>query len=223
MMDCTAAARLLDAWEGGAEIAETELAALRSHLGSCAACGRRFGPLLPLLDRDSAATAAQADAWAALTGAPPSARSQARADRVMASIPRSYRARFVAARGAPRGGARYAVRYAAMGVAVLLLVGLGLGLYLGTREPALATVRFVLDAPDARTVAIAGDFTSWSTEGWALSRSTPLSPWTATVRLRKGALYAYNFVIDGERWIPDPATPESASDGFGGTSSLLRL
>ncbi|MDP3179551.1 MAG: hypothetical protein Q8M76_16695 [Spirochaetaceae bacterium] len=209
MMDCTAAARLLDAWEAGAETAETELAALRSHLRTCAICRRRFGLLLPLLERDAAARATQAATPRA------SPRAESLADRVMASIPRSFRARFVAA--------RYAARYAAIAACALILVGLGLALHLGMREPGEITVRFVLDAPDAHAVALAGDFTAWKTEGWDLSRATSLSPWTITVKLRKDALYVYNFVIDGERWIPDPATPESASDGFGGTSSLLRL
>ncbi len=43
------------------------------------------------------------------------------------------------------------------------------------------------------------------------------------MRLRRDRSYTYGFVIDGERWVPDPGAPETVEDGFGGVNSILRL
>jgi 1,4-alpha-glucan branching enzyme len=87
----------------------------------------------------------------------------------------------------------------------------------------MVTVHFVLNDPTARSVALAGDFTGWKGQGLQLHRETKTGEWELTVKLRKGGLYAYNFIVDGEKWIPDPSVPERIEDGFGGASSLLRL
>ena len=41
--------------------------------------------------------------------------------------------------------------------------------------------------------------------------------------LTRNRSYTYSFVIDGERWVPDPGAPETVDDGFGGVNSILRL
>jgi 1,4-alpha-glucan branching enzyme len=107
--------------------------------------------------------------------------------------------------------------------AALLMVALGLGIGIGVRNSDTVNVRFVLDAPEARTVELAANFTNWETSGYSLRRVTPGGQWELRVTLQKGSLYSYNFVIDGELWIPDPSIPEKVDDGFGGASSLLRL
>jgi len=83
-------------------------------------------------------------------------------------------------------------------------------------------VRFVLVAPEASSVWLAADFNQWAADGYALSRNSDGS-WEITVPLRKGRAYAYNFVIDGERWVVDPSSPSRLDDGFGGSSSSLTL
>ncbi len=83
-------------------------------------------------------------------------------------------------------------------------------------------VRFVLEAPEATSVWLAADFNDWSPSGYELEKA-PDGSWSITVPLRRGASYSYNFVIDGERWVSDPAAPSSLDDGLGGVSSSLSL
>jgi hypothetical protein len=81
-------------------------------------------------------------------------------------------------------------------------------------------VRFVLHAPGAASVSLAGTFNQWDTA------ATPLAPsegglWAATLVLPAGE-HQYAFVVDGERWVPDPAAP-GVDDGFGRRNSVLML
>ncbi len=228
MMDCAGALALLERWEAGGGIGGEELEGLAAHAAGCPACAARHAALLPLLRRDAGIPA------------PASGRSAPLADAVMGRIAsgnlRPSRGSLRVHR-APSGpdNARVArtqfkalgefvrVRAASLAAAAILAVAIGSGLYLGLRDRDSVVVRFVLDAPEASSVAVAGDFNGWKTEGWALSRRGAGAPWELSIRLRKGGFYAYNFVVDGERWIPDPAIPERVDDGFGGSSSLLRL
>lgn len=79
--------------------------------------------------------------------------------------------------------------------------------------------RFVLRIPNANTVALAGDFTGWQ-PAFAMTQSGP-ELWTVVVPLEPG-VHTYSFVIDGERWIADPAAP-SVDDGFGGVNSRVAV
>ncbi len=81
-------------------------------------------------------------------------------------------------------------------------------------------VRFELRAPDARHVALAGSFNGWNESAVAFSRANEAGLWTVTVALRPGE-YQYLFVVDGERWMPDPAAHAQVQDEFGQTNSLL--
>lgn len=82
-------------------------------------------------------------------------------------------------------------------------------------------VRFVLYAPDARGVALAGTFNEWDPSLTPLVRGSEAGVWTATVALPVGQ-HQYAFVLDGERWVPDPAAPR-VDDGFGRANSLLAV
>jgi hypothetical protein len=79
--------------------------------------------------------------------------------------------------------------------------------------------QFVLRAPDAKNVALAGDFTGWQ-PAYTMTRSEP-GVWIVVVPLDPG-IHQYSFVVDGERWIPDPAAP-AINDGFGGTNSRIAV
>ena len=46
--------------------------------------------------------------------------------------------------------------------------------------------------------------------------------WTLTVTLQPG-VYQYNLLVDGTRWVKDPAADAFRPDGFGGVNSVLRL
>ena len=84
----------------------------------------------------------------------------------------------------------------------------------------LVTVRFVLSAPDAHDVGLAGTFNQWDAAATPLLR-TGSGLWTATITLPAGE-HQYAFVVDGERWVPDPAAP-AVDDGFGRRNSVLTL
>jgi hypothetical protein len=80
-------------------------------------------------------------------------------------------------------------------------------------------VQFRLEAPGASHVALTGSFTGWR-PAHELHESSPGS-WSVLVPLEPG-IHDYVFVIDGERWLPDPAA-YAVDDGFGGTNSRLFL
>jgi hypothetical protein len=80
-------------------------------------------------------------------------------------------------------------------------------------------VQFRLDAPGARHVALAGDFTEWKPT-YTLNRSEP-GVWTVVVAVAPG-VHDYAFVVDGQRWVADPMAPAIA-DGFGGMNSRLAV
>jgi hypothetical protein len=66
---------------------------------------------------------------------------------------------------------------------------------------------------------LAGTFTNWQPQ-FELLQTAPGS-WTVTLALPAG-VHDYAFVVDGQRWMPDPFAP-SVNDGFGGLNSRLSL
>jgi hypothetical protein len=82
-------------------------------------------------------------------------------------------------------------------------------------------VKFVLFAPAARQVALAGTFNAWDADVTPLRRVSSDGVWTVTIALPAGQ-HQYGFVVDGQRWVPDPAAP-SVDDGFGRRNSVLSL
>lgn len=80
-------------------------------------------------------------------------------------------------------------------------------------------VHFRLDAPDAGSVRLAGDFTEWQPT-LAMHEQLP-GVWSVVVPLEPG-VHDYAFVVDGEEWRPDPLA-QQVDDGFGGTNSRLAL
>lgn len=81
-------------------------------------------------------------------------------------------------------------------------------------------VRFELRAPDAHRVALAGSFNEWSDSSIVFTPAAEPGLWSVTVALRPGR-YQYLFVVDGERWIPDPEAHAQVEDDFGQRNSLL--
>jgi hypothetical protein len=105
--------------------------------------------------------------------------------------------------------------------AALLAVTLILGRETAPVEPAAQQVltQFLLDAPDAHQVVLAGDFTNWQPVH-SLTRTEP-GVWSVVVPLEPG-VHNYAFIVDGERWVPDPNAP-AVNDGFGGLNSRLAV
>lgn len=179
-----------------------------------------------------------------LEALPPAQRAEAEAarrvfgaaDRAPVALSPGFDARVMAAvraRGARRGAVRRAVAWLAAPREVRVVVrpwmagalaaAAALVLLVARPEtpaPDGVAVRFVLHAPEARTVGLAGTFNQWDSGATPLVRSEG-GLWAATLVLPAGE-HEYAFVVDGERWVPDPAAP-GVDDGFGRRNSVLTL
>jgi 1,4-alpha-glucan branching enzyme len=87
--------------------------------------------------------------------------------------------------------------------------------------PESVYVKFVLYAPAASQVALAGTFNRWDPGTTPLARVGGEGVWTVTVALPVGQ-HQYAFVVDGRRWVVDPAAP-AVDDGFGRRNSIMSV
>jgi len=84
--------------------------------------------------------------------------------------------------------------------------------------PKVWNIEFTLTAPNANTVAVAGDFNNWSPTAAPMHKK-PNGEWAAMVRLPAGR-YVYKLIVDG-KWMADPENPSQVPDGYGGTNSVV--
>jgi len=84
-------------------------------------------------------------------------------------------------------------------------------------------VRFELVAPEAGSVSLVGDFNDWDDERHMLRDRDQDGVWEIEVPLQRGNVYTYNFLINGNEWIPDPSAVNHIEDLFGGEKSVLNL
>ncbi len=82
-------------------------------------------------------------------------------------------------------------------------------------------VRFEFQAPEARTVAVVGDWNGWDPETHVMVDPEGDGTWEIEITVEPDRDYRYQFLVDGEEWVPDPTAPITVSDGFGGTNSVL--
>lgn len=82
-------------------------------------------------------------------------------------------------------------------------------------------VRFVLYAPGAHRVAVAGTFNQWDRDAALLVPAGTSGVWTTTLALPVGQ-HQYAFVVDGARWVVDPGAP-AVDDGFGRRNSVVAV
>jgi 1,4-alpha-glucan branching enzyme len=82
-------------------------------------------------------------------------------------------------------------------------------------------VSFRLRAPDAASVAIAGDFNNWSAGARRMRRRKD-GVWWVVLRLRPGT-YQYKFVIDESDWQADPSNPRQVPNGQGTVNSICEV
>jgi hypothetical protein len=85
--------------------------------------------------------------------------------------------------------------------------------------PSLVT--FVFMAPAARSVAVVGDFDGWDRARMPMRREGS-GLWTLDVPLAPGR-YQYAFVVDGRRFVADPAAPRALGDDFGQPTSVVTV
>ncbi|MFO8098991.1 MAG: isoamylase early set domain-containing protein [Salinibacter sp.] len=83
-------------------------------------------------------------------------------------------------------------------------------------------IRFLYTNSEADSVAVAGDFNQWSPVSLTPRTVDGRTVWTGLVPVSRGK-HEYQFVIDGDRWVPDPLAPETQSDGFGAQNAVLEV
>ena len=86
------------------------------------------------------------------------------------------------------------------------------------KGPRTRRCKFILDAPHATAVAVAGSFNDWADDARRLKRGTD-GVWETTLLLPPGR-YEYRFVVDGE-WRDDPGCPERVPNGHGSENCIL--
>jgi hypothetical protein len=88
-------------------------------------------------------------------------------------------------------------------------------------QQSLIKKQFVIYAPDAKSVRIAGSFCDWNpTDDYSLERMED-GTWTKTIALAPG-WYQYKFVID-DVWVEDQNNPKSIDSPYGGKNSLVEI
>ncbi len=91
------------------------------------------------------------------------------------------------------------------------------GLVLGQEE---GIAQFVARFPGAHSVHVVGSFNDWRPGSIPLEDRDHDGVWRAVVVLPAGQ-HEYMFVVDGERWVPDPLAGRYVEDDFGRENSLL--
>ncbi|MFQ5890376.1 MAG: glycogen-binding domain-containing protein [Gemmatimonadota bacterium] len=90
----------------------------------------------------------------------------------------------------------------------------------GEAEP-VVYVQFLVEAPSARTVAVAGDFSGWKPT-IRLDDADGDGVWSGRARLAPG-VHQYMFVLDGSTWVTDPHAERYSDDGFGNRNAVLAV
>jgi len=91
-------------------------------------------------------------------------------------------------------------------------------------EPSGTEVTFRYPAPSGpfNSLSVAGSFNGWDAAANPLSDIDGDGFWEVTARLEPGS-HAYQFVVDGDRWIADGRATAYEDDGFGGRNALLTV
>ena len=79
-------------------------------------------------------------------------------------------------------------------------------------------VRFQMRQPAATSVAVAGDFNSWSPTSDPMTLSGDI--WMRRIPLPPGH-YVFMYVVDGMTWVTPANVAETVPDGFGGLNGRV--
>jgi hypothetical protein len=82
------------------------------------------------------------------------------------------------------------------------------------------SVEFAFHDDRAASVSLAGDFNGWRAQSFAKDE---FGVWRVRTDIPPAGRYQYKLVIDGTRWIEDPANLMKESDGYGGFNSVLTI
>jgi|GEM_PF-1818052 len=87
-----------------------------------------------------------------------------------------------------------------------------------TPANALATVSFQINLPDARSVAVAGDFNNWDIDKGKLQKKA--NRWIGQFTVSPGR-YQYVIVVNREKILPISRRLSAIPDGFGSQNEVL--
>jgi chromosome partitioning protein len=89
-----------------------------------------------------------------------------------------------------------------------------------TKTKELMAATFSINAPEAKSVYVTGDFSNWTVDE-SLRMSKDNGKWNIAVPLKKGR-YHYRFIVDG-KWQEDPNNPYQEKNPFGELDSLIEI
>lgn len=125
--------------------------------------------------------------------------------------------------------ARSRALVATLGAAAALCLAVGAGWWWRTSAAAdhraasavrsAPPVHFAFSAPEARHVALVGDFDGWNPRGLPMRRAPDGRTWYVDVRLAPGR-HVFAFSVDGGLRV-DPAAPRAMEDDFGTPTSVV--
>lgn len=86
--------------------------------------------------------------------------------------------------------------------------------------PRAGTVRFMVEAPGAKQVFVAGSFNGWAKDSMPLTRVKGTSWWSVDIPLQKGE-HTFMYVIDGVKWVTPPQADDFVEDEFGHRNGIV--
>jgi len=123
---------------------------------------------------------------------------------------------------------RVSLKWAAALGMVLVTLFLGYNIYFSPVTQYcpnnLAEITFSMraDASQVKSIAVVGDFNDWDPTRNLLADENNDGIWTVTLKLEPGR-YEYMFILDGQKWVPDPSAYRYVSDGFGNKNAVLEI
>ncbi len=85
----------------------------------------------------------------------------------------------------------------------------------------LVYVEFTLQAPEARSVSVGGDFDAWA-GAHSLEDPDGDGVWSGRIPIEPG-VHEYMFLVDDEQWVTDPRATRYHDDGFGNRNAVLAV
>lgn len=81
---------------------------------------------------------------------------------------------------------------------------------------------FTYHNDSAESVSLAGDFNDWNPSSLRFIKQDT-GVWRAEIEAPRAGRYLYKFVVNGTRWIEDPANAMKEADNYDGFNSILNL
>jgi 1,4-alpha-glucan branching enzyme len=82
-------------------------------------------------------------------------------------------------------------------------------------------VTFEIDAPDAATATVAGEFNEWDPVATPMKRRKSDGMFAASLTLESGRRYQFRYVLDGAHWVSDANADGSVGNRFGTDNSIV--